>query len=433
MFSYNHTLDGVGNRTQVTGANPTQTYQYDALYRLRQAAYSGGPTDIYTYDANGNRLTKNTTNYTYNAADELTQVGSLAYGYGSDGNNGNLATRGSDTFTFNYANQLTQAVIGGVTSTSVYNGDGLRMKHIVDVTGTPVTANYVWDVNRSVPEILQDGTNTYVYGLGRISSTDGSGNQTYYTGDGLGSTTDLTNSSATKTDSYTYDAFGTPTHTSGTSGNAFQFTGQQTDPDSGLQYLRARYYDPSTGRFLGKDPVSGQLGQPGAQNRYVYSMDNPTSQTDPLGLCSSSCEGIASSPTRAVLPAAIGPTSNHIEDLSLETILDRMGDYWACINFGLVIAAELAAAPELAGAIAVISLEGDLILQDYKGAAIDTGFGVGGPAATFEAKTAWQRFGLRYMSFEESGVPTVLSDSFFGFALGFTGSGCARSILGLLV
>ncbi len=64
MSSYAYTLDGVGNRTQVTGTNPTQTYQYDALHRLQQAAYSGSPTDTYTYDADGNRLTKNTTNYT---------------------------------------------------------------------------------------------------------------------------------------------------------------------------------------------------------------------------------------------------------------------------------------------------------------------------------------------------------------------------------
>jgi RHS repeat-associated protein len=160
------------------------------------------------------------------------------------------------------------------------------MKHIVDVTGTPVTANYVWDVNRNVPEILQDGTNTYVYGLGLISSTDGSGVQTYYDSDGLGSTSDLTNSSAAKTDGYTYDAFGTPTHSPSSSTQPFQFTGQQTDADSGLQYLRARYYDPSTGRFLSRDPRPGSMRAPQTQDRYVYALGNPATLVDPLGLCS---------------------------------------------------------------------------------------------------------------------------------------------------
>jgi RHS repeat-associated protein len=148
------------------------------------------------------------------------------------------------------------------------------------------TANYVWDVNRSVPEILQDGTNTYVYGLTLISSTNGSGVQTYYDADGLGSTTDLTNSSATKTDGYTYDAFGAPTHSPGSSTQPFQFTGQQMDSDSGLQYLRARYYDPATGRFLSHDPIAGFVGMPQTQNRYPYALGNPASRTDPLGLSS---------------------------------------------------------------------------------------------------------------------------------------------------
>jgi len=155
------------------------------------------------------------------------------------------------------------------------------MSHTV---GT-ATANYVWDVNRGVPQVLQDGTNTYVYGLVLISGTDGSGSQTYYTGDGLGSTTDLTNSSATKTDGYTYDAFGAPTHSPGSSANTFQFTGQQRDADSGLQYLRARYYDPTVGRFLSRDPLPGQLMRPATQNRFAYVRNNPASSVDPLGLC----------------------------------------------------------------------------------------------------------------------------------------------------
>jgi RHS repeat-associated protein len=153
-------------------------------------------------------------------------------------------------------------------------------------TASGQTANYVWDVNRGVPQILQDGTNTYVYGLGLISSTNGSGVQTYYDSDGLGSTADLTNSLATKTDGYTYDAFGAPTHSPGSSTQPFQFTGQQTDADSGLQYLRARYYDPGTGRFLGRDPIAGFMGIPQTQNRYPYALGNPVSRTDPSGMSS---------------------------------------------------------------------------------------------------------------------------------------------------
>ncbi len=55
-----------------------------------------------------------------------------------------------------------------------------------------VTTTYTWDVATGLPVILQDGTNTYVYGLDLISATDAGGVQTYYMYDGLGSTTDLT-------------------------------------------------------------------------------------------------------------------------------------------------------------------------------------------------------------------------------------------------
>jgi RHS repeat-associated protein len=104
-----------------------------------------------------------------------------------------------------------------------------------------------------------------------------------YDTDGLGSTADLTNSSASKTDGYTYDAFGAPTHSPGSSTQPFQFTGQQTDADSGLQYLRARYYDPGTGRFVGKDPINGSRSIPSTQNPYAYARNDPTTLSDPTG------------------------------------------------------------------------------------------------------------------------------------------------------
>jgi RHS repeat-associated protein len=167
-----------------------------------------------------------------------------------------------------------------------------RMRHAV--VGTPGPTKLVWDVASGLPVILKEtdsrnqldglGTNnTYVYGLGLISVTDRSGNQTYYTGDGLGSTTDLTNSSGTETDGYTYDAFGTPTHSPGSSANNFQFTSQQTDADSGLQYLRARYYDPAAGLFLGRDPFPGLASVPTTQKPYAYALNNPVNLADPSG------------------------------------------------------------------------------------------------------------------------------------------------------
>jgi RHS repeat-associated protein len=271
LSSFTYTLDAAGNRTQMVDLGGTNSYQYDQLYRLTQVTYPGPTTDTYTYDAAGNRLTKNATTNTYDAADQMLTVGAVSYGYD---NNGNQTTRASDTFTYDHENRLTQTVISGATSSSVYNGDGMRMSHTV--SGTPT--NYTWDVNAGLPVVLQDGTNTYVYGLDLISATDGAGAQTYFTYDGLGSTTDLTNGSATVTGTYSYDVFGAVRAQTGGGSNYWQFTGEQTDADSGLQYLRARHYDPATGRFLSLDPV--ESGYP-----YAYAASNPITHADPSGMC----------------------------------------------------------------------------------------------------------------------------------------------------
>ena len=77
--------------------------------------------------------------------------------------------------------------------------------------------------------------------------------------------------------------FGAVTQQSGSLGSEQQFAGQQTDPD-GLQYLRARFYDPSTGRFLSRDSWSND--DKTAFHPYVYASNNPTTATDPSGRCS---------------------------------------------------------------------------------------------------------------------------------------------------
>ena len=271
ISSFTYTLDATGNRTQMADLSGTHSYQYDALYRLTQVTYPGPQTDTYTYDTVGNRLTKNATAYTYDNADEMLTAAGVAYGYD---NNGNQTGRSNDTFTYDHENRLTQSVISGAASSSVYNGDGVRMSHTVGAQ----TTSYAWDVNAGLPVVLQDGTNTYVYGLDLISATDGSGDPTYFTYDGLGSTTDLTNGSGVVTGTYTYDVFGAVRAQTGGGANQWQFTGEQRDADSALYFLRARYYDPATGRFLGKDPLN--IG-----NRYSYVGNNPVNFNDRSGLC----------------------------------------------------------------------------------------------------------------------------------------------------
>jgi RHS repeat-associated protein len=78
--------------------------------------------------------------------------------------------------------------------------------------------------------------------------------------------------------------FGAIRSETGGQANDYRFTGQQLDVDSGLYYLRARYYDPSIGRFMTRDPFRGWLASPQSQNPHAYVMNNPANLVDPLGL-----------------------------------------------------------------------------------------------------------------------------------------------------
>lgn len=103
---------------------------------------------------------------------------------------------------------------------------------------------------------------------------------TFFHQDQLGSTRLVTPAAApvTPVGSYTYDPFGAITISSGTA-PAFGYAGQVLDSESGLVYLRARYYDPSTGQFTTRDPAVAQTREP-----YAYTADNPLNHIDLTGL-----------------------------------------------------------------------------------------------------------------------------------------------------
>ena len=193
--------------------------------------------------------------------------------------NGNVTARGNDSFTYDQANRLTSATIGGATWTYTYDGDGKRTSQTVG----SANLNYVYDVNKSLPDVLSDGTYTDVYGVGLAFAVDSSGNLQVYHTDGLGSVRAITDNNGNVIQTYQADAFRVPTQAQVTSAQPFQFTGQQVDYN-GLVYLRARYYDPTSGRFLSRDPLAGSLLDPLSLNRYSYVANNPASLVDPSGM-----------------------------------------------------------------------------------------------------------------------------------------------------
>ena len=111
-----------------------------------------------------------------------------------------------------------------------------------------------------------------------IEEITSDGSTHWFSQDQQGSTTAVTNLAGQQEATYTYDPYGNPTQASGTWQQPFLYNGQYTDPETGLQYLRARYYDPATAQFLTEDPLQAVTGQP-----YNYAGDDPLDETDPSG------------------------------------------------------------------------------------------------------------------------------------------------------
>ena len=124
------------------------------------------------------------------------------------------------------------------TTTSIFAYDGNNLIETVNATGG-VVARYTQGQN--IDEPLAESR---------------SGTVSYYEQDGIGSVTSLTNSSGTVAQTYTYDSFGNQTASSGSLTNFFRYAGREFDTETGLYYYRARYYDPSTGRFLSEDRLT---------------------------------------------------------------------------------------------------------------------------------------------------------------------------------
>jgi RHS repeat-associated protein len=295
VASYSYGLDNVGNPTSSTEGNGrTPAWNYDGIYRLTQETVSQDPAGkngsvAYTLDPVSNRLSAASTlpgvassTATYNADDLLsTETYDL---------NGNVIAAGGKSFTYDSDNRLT--AMNGNAVQLLYDGWGNRVAKTV----AGVTTRYlVDDLNPTgYPQVVEElvggaVTRQYTYGFQRISENQLLDNQngnaawtpSSYGYDGLGSVRQLTNLAGAVTDTYTYDAFGNLLAQPGTTPNDFRYRGEQYDATLGLQYLRARYYNPATGRFLSKDPSSGNVADPKSLHRYSYAGVNPSPAATP--------------------------------------------------------------------------------------------------------------------------------------------------------
>ena len=174
------------------------------------------------------------------------------------------------------------AQVAPAVTSYAYNADGDRISQTADSVTTSYVVNSVPKLASVVAETTGSATSYFVYGHDLLYSVKADGPH-YHHADALGSTIAVTGSTGTVEQTMDYDVFGQRRSITGTSsGTTDTFTGEESD-SSGLIYLRARYYDPSTGRFLSRDPYPADAADMQTINRYVYVKNNPTNYVDPSG------------------------------------------------------------------------------------------------------------------------------------------------------
>ena len=229
----------------------------------------------------GNRISSHrSSSYSFSPFNKIASTQTATYGGDA---NGNMVQKSEGKefwrYDWDYENRLTQASTRKQTVRYAYDALGRRVRR--NLAGSRENTKYTYD---GLDVVMDDnaGTQTkYLNGVGidnKLRSTNGA-NVSYFLADHLGSTNGLTNSSGSLTASNSYDSFGNPTNPAFSS--RYQFTGREFDSFSGLQFSRARFYDPQIGRFISEDPIGFGGGD---VNLYGYVWNNPQNWFDPFGL-----------------------------------------------------------------------------------------------------------------------------------------------------
>ena len=293
LSQFSYTYDANGRVIGSTGPEGSLSFALDANGQL--ISVTGSRSEAYTFDANGNRSTNTT-----GTGNLLVSDGQFSYTYDFEGNR-KTRTRLSDgqvtEYFWDHRNQLTKALVkdaNGILLKELrftYDVEGRRVGVWVDADGAgPGTADQVWTVyDGANPYIDFDGAGDlqtrYLYGPGidELFARIGTGEDPeWYLVDRLGSVRQIVDGAGTILDDIVYDSFGNVlSESSPSQGDRFKFTGREFSPELGIYYYRARWYDPSSGRFISQDPIGFTAGD---TNLYRYVGNAPGDATDPSGL-----------------------------------------------------------------------------------------------------------------------------------------------------
>lgn len=323
VYEYSYYLDG-SDACKVRNENgimETTSYEYDGLKRLTEESVKVGnktsDTYSYEYDDYGNRSKMTATgsenyvteysysnaqgNYTAllqkevktvedeeNPLDLTSNVKQTVYTYDANGNQIKKTAEGkTETNTYDGLNQLIGFTDGETTASYKYNASGLRYEKTVDGQ----TINHVWDGSKQIVADVIDNqfyeADCYIRGTNLVAKYNykngDKSEYTYYTQNAHGDVVNLTNANGEVTKTYKYDAFGVEKNIDENDTNAFRYCGEYYDKETATVYLRARNYNPGTGRFISRDSYLGRRSDPLSLNLYTYCRNNPLRYIDPSG------------------------------------------------------------------------------------------------------------------------------------------------------
>ena len=300
VVQYIYTLGVAGERKSVTELDRTVEYSYDSLYRLTSETITEGEkVTVYTYayDNVSNRILKNVngeeTVYTYNALNQLVYDSNTSYEYDLNGNLVRvIGSAQSALYEYNAENKLVKATVQKgilvIEESYTYDYEGNRTSKTTHKSNGEFEYTKYLNDNSSLTNVLaeidSEGNAVAIYTVGAdLVSQERSGKTSIYLYDGHGSVVGLVNESGKVTDTYAYDAFGNLISSTGSTENNYRYCGEQFDETTGLYYLRARYMDTSTGRFISQDSYQGSIFDPVSLHKYLYANANPVMYTDPSG------------------------------------------------------------------------------------------------------------------------------------------------------
>src|SRR6266571_4199862 len=212
-------------------------------------------------------------------------LASTSYTY--DGN-GNQTSDGTNCYHYNDANQLdkvTNCSNGQTIAEYVYDYQGNRMVKRNFTNGTLNNTVTSWSDSSETKKIASTGatenTSYYFANNELIAKKNPDGTMNYVHNDHLGSASVITDASGNVVENTTYDPWGEIK--SGGTKSKFLYTGQENDPETGLDYYNARYYNAHIRHFTQPDTFTSNIYDPQDLNEYSYVKNNPIRYTDPSG------------------------------------------------------------------------------------------------------------------------------------------------------